>query len=349
MNTTTLVRATRGQRMGLPAGALVLALLWLTPVGAPFLAAWAALGAWILLRASATPTPRRPWLALGAMALAPLPLAFEGLPGGLVATCLALGAGAVPFHLWIEDARRSLRRTEFALLLIAQPGVALLHRWLEAHPHQLDAASVSALQLLLVVSAVAHSGLALVRDEQERAIASIALSQSALVLAGALGEEHGWMAARTMLVSLSIGSAVLLAILIELRRLHGTSRLSHRHALAEVEPALHAAFVACGWAFVGVPGGLAFFAEDLLFHELVRAAPVATILFVATTGFNAIAFYRVYLGTFCGTRRDGPASFAREEDASLNAPGRWLLLGLLLGTAALYVLGFLPMLVLGSH
>ncbi len=349
MNATAIVRTTRAQHLGLPAGAVVLAGVWLAPSGAAFLAAWALLAGWILLRANVTSTPRRPWIALGAMALAPLPLAWEAAPGWLAATCLALGAGAVPFHLWIEDVRRSLRRTEFALLLIAQPGVALLHRWLEAHPHQLGAQSVTALQFLFVASAMAQSGLALVRDEQERAITSIALSQSALVLVGALGDEHGWVAARTMLLSVSTGSAVLLAILIELRRLHGTSRLSHRHALAEVEPALHAAFVACGWAFVGVPGGIAFFAEDLLFHELVHAAPLATILFVATTGFNAIAFYRVYLGTFCGSRRNGPASFAREQDASLTAPGRWLLGGLLLGTATLYVLGFLPMLALGAH
>ncbi len=60
-----------------------------------------------------------------------------------------------------------------------------------------------------------------------------------------------------------------------------------------MEPALHAAFVACGWAFVGVPGGKAFFAEDLLFYELVHAAPLATILLVATTGCNAVALYRV--------------------------------------------------------
>jgi len=327
----------------------VWALIWFAPNGAPFLGAWLALSAWLWWRAGASALPRRPWFAVAALTVAPLPLAWEGCPGWLAATCLALGAGAVPFHLWLEDARRSLRRAEFALLLVAQPGVGLLHRWLDAHPHQMDASSVNALQLLFVASAVAHSGLALVREEQERVISSIVLSQSALILAGALGEEHGWVAARTLLVSASIASAVLLTILIELRRLHGTSRLSHRHALADVEPTLHAVFVACGWAFVGVPGGVAFFAEDLLFHELVHAAPLATILFVATTGFNAIAFYRVYLGTFCGTRRNGPANFAREAEGSLQASSRWLIAGLLLGTGALYVLGFLPMLAVGGH
>lgn len=349
MSAPAIVTRRRAPHLGMPTGAIVLALMWLAPSPTPFLCAWSALTAWLWLRADATALPRRPYFAVGALSMAPLPLAWEGCPGWLAATCLALGAGAVPFHLWLEDARRSLRRTEFALLLVAQPGVALLHRWLDAHPHQLDASSVNALQFLFVTSAVAHSGLALVREQQERVIGSIVQSQSALILAGALGEEHGWVAARTLLVSVSIAGAVLLTILIELRRLHRTSRLSHRHALADVEPNLHAVFVACGWAFVGVPGGIAFFAEDLLFHELVHAAPLATILFIATTGFNAIAFYRVYLGTFCGTRRSGPASFAREAEGSPRVPGRWLLAGLLLGTGALYVLGFLPMLAVGGH
>ncbi len=81
--------------------------------------------------------------------------------------------------------RRSPRRAEFALFLIAKPGVALLYRWLEAHQNQLGAESVSASQFLFVASAEAQSCLALVRDERERAIASIALSQSSLVLEGA--------------------------------------------------------------------------------------------------------------------------------------------------------------------
>ena len=183
MNTPAIVPRQRAEAWGLPSGAVVWALIWFAPNGAPFLGAWIALSAWLWWRAGASALPRRPWFAVAALTVAPLPLVWEGCPGWLAGTRLAPGAGTVPLHLWIENAMRSLRRAEFALLLVAQPGVALLHRWLDAHPHQLDASSVNALQILFVTSPVAHSGLALVREEQEPVICSVVLSQSAPILA----------------------------------------------------------------------------------------------------------------------------------------------------------------------
>ena len=327
-------------------GWLLAAALWIPQPAWTTAALGIGLSGWLWLRGLRSEHARVPWMAVVALWAGSVPMIVPDLSPLTTAICLGVVAGAFPAYLWLEDARRSLTRAEFAALVVLQPGVAILHHWLELHPRSLSDSIADGLQAVFVATALVQSGLALIRTDPQRIVIAIAQSQAALVLAGVLGEEHGWAAARTMLTGVSIGSAVLLAALFEVHRRYGVERLSHRHALADLEPRIHAATVACGWAFVGVPGGLTFFAEDLLFHELVHRSPLATVLFVVTTGFNAIAFYRMYLGVFCGSRRDHHASSSTQQDALPSLAPRGLHAFLLGGTVLLYVLGFAPMLLL---
>ena len=66
---------------------------------------------------------------------------------------------------------------------------------------------------------------------------------------------------------------------------------------------LTAAMLVSGWIFVGLPGGLTFFAEDLLFSALFEQSPWLALALVVASGVNAIAFYRVVIGLFGGVAR----------------------------------------------
>lgn len=315
--------------------ALVLA-LWFAPSAATTALAWLAFWGWAFARTLPWRNARKPWIALVAVVVSVLPFAVPNAPAGWVAAGLALGAGALPAHLWLEDFRRSARRDDFTLVLVAQPAIALLHGYLHAHPQALGELAVERLQLLFVATSILHAGLGLVRREPELAVGAIVQSQAALVLTGAAAGDTGWSSARMMLASLMLSSFVLLSVLAELRRRFDVLVLSPRHALVAAAPGLHRLFLVGGWLFVGMPGGLAFFAEDLLLHALLEHSLAATLGFVVAAALNAIVFYKVYLGLFSGPSRP-------ESTLPLRAPTeRWRFALLTCGVAALVLFGLAP-------
>lgn len=305
---TLPVRSLR--RGSLWVGLLAAVGLWVAPTRALFVIAWGVLFAWACARAALN---RR---ARGSSRLVLLPLVAGGVttglmlwdspPRALAVLGAAVATGAMPLHLWLEGLRRRLQPSEFLLLLLCQPGVVWLHRFLESHPTALEGGVGQGLRGLLVVSALVQTGLGLVRKEPARALAAITLSQACLVMAGLLSGPTGWHAARAMLLSLVAGTLVLQLITGALRDTYGIERLAPDHGLADVAPELHRLFLAMGWLFVGLPGGLGYFAEDLLFHSLLEHSLGATAGFLLATGLNAIVFYRVYVGLFCGTPRSEP-------------------------------------------
>ncbi len=327
-------------RVALAIGAVLAAVLWMLNEPLELAAAWLAFGAWTVWRARASATPRLPLLALVGGASGGVVLLAPHLPQWALAGCLVIGAGVAPAHLWLESLRRSLARDEFALVLVAQPFAALLHGFVHAYPDALEPQTLAVLQRVFVASALIHAGLALVRREPERVLGAVIQSQSALVIAGAAAGETGWEAARMLLASTMGSGLVLTSIASELRRRFGALDAASHHALAEAAPKLHRLFVVCGWTFVGLPGGLAFFAEDLLFHALVDQSVGATVGFIVAAGFNAIAFYRLYLALFTGPAVHPPHP--------TSATASWKIAGLTLAVLALLVLGLLPSLLV-SH
>lgn len=328
------VRDQRGARIALVLGAALAAVLWTLDDPLELAAAWLAFGAWTVWRARASTSPQLPLLALVGGACGGVVLLAPHLPQWALAACLAIGAGVAPAHLWLESLRRRLARDEFALVLVAQPFVALLHGFVHAYPDVLAPQTLEILQRVFVASALIQSGLALVRREPERVLGAVIQSQSALVIAGAAAGETGWEAARMLLVSTMGSGLVLMSIASELRRRFGALDAASHHALAETAPKLHRLFVVCGWTFVGLPGGAAFFAEDLLFHALVGQSVAATVGFIVAAGFNAIAFYRLYLALFTGpTVRPAYAP---------SATASWKIVALTLAVLALLALGLAP-------
>lgn len=326
----------RSSRVSLAVGGVAAVGLWVAPTHGLFVASWVALFVWACVRAGlggqgrAARFPLLPLLA-GLLTTA---LAVWSTPSSpLAALAATVAGGTLPFHLWLEDLRRRLSRQEFLLLLLCQPGVVWLHRFVEANPLAFQGHLGDAVLGLFVVSAILQSGLGLVREDPSRALSAITLSQSCLLLAGAFAGHGGWEASRTLLIATVAGSFVLLTIVGVLRDTYGIQRLAQDNGLADVAPDLHRLFIAMGWLFVGLPGGLAFFAEDLLFHALLEHSTAATLGFLLAVGLNAVVFYRVYAGLFCGPTRP-----ALQHVTSTAVSRRWLV-ALLTAVTALVILG----------
>jgi NADH:ubiquinone oxidoreductase subunit 4 (subunit M) len=261
------------------------------------------------------------------------------LSAPLAITALLVVGAAFPAHLWLEALRPRIASSEFLLLLLAQPGLALAVHILDPQTVTLDLATRTQLATWFVATAMLQTGLGLVRTDPMRALIAIGQSQAALLIAGALVSEHGFTAEYLMLAGTDLGLATMVLALADLRARHRIGRLQPDNGMADLEPTSARLFLVAGWFFVGLPGGIVFFAEDLLFHALVRHSNVMTATMILAQVLNAIGFYRVYLGVYAGRPRAG--------SATNGAMPRWLapvLTTLILITVGL---GLWPQLLLG--
>ena len=270
--------------------------------------------------------------------------ALHGLyPFSAPIALLALGlvGAALPAQLWLESLRGRLPSNEFLLLILAQPGLALAVHILGPQTVTLDQGERGLLSTWFVVGALVQTGLSLVRTEPVRAIFALGLSQSALLIAGAMVSEHGFEAEYSMLAGTNLGLAGLVIALAELQRRYPIDHLAPDNGLADAEPQLARLFLVIGWFFSGLPGGIVFFAEDLLFHALVEYSNWLAAGMILASVLNGVGFYRVYLGMFSGRMRPGLAATGR--------PRRGLptLLRVMLITTLVF--GFVPQLLLFGH
>lgn len=251
---------------------------------------------------------------------------------------LGLVGGAFPAQLWLEALRFRLPSNEFLVLVLAQPGLATAVHVLGPQTVMLAPDERLLLAGWFVLGAFVQTGLSLVRTQPVRAVFALGLSQASLLIAGAMVSTNGYDAVFAMLVGTDLGLAGLVLVIAELQRRYPFDHLAPDNGLAESEPALARLFLVIGWFFSGLPGGVIFFAEDLVFHALVEHSNWLTAGMIFASVLNGVGFYRVYLGVFSGRTRPGlsPA----------GAPRRWLPGLLRLMLVATLVFGFLPQLLL---
>jgi NADH:ubiquinone oxidoreductase subunit 4 (subunit M) len=229
---------------------------------------------------------------------------------------IAIVGGAFPLQLWLETLRRRLPASELTVLLLTQPGLAVAVHVLGPQTVTLEHTTRGWLAAWFVVAAVVQTGLGLVRRDPLRAIVAIGLSQSVLLIAGAMASGRTFAAEYSMLLGTDLGLVSLLLVLAELRSRYGVVALSPGHGLAEVEGRLARLFLVAGWLFVGLPGGIVFFAEDLLFHALMAHSTWTAAGMIFASVLNGIVFYRVHLGLFSGRMDSGLRANSRRR--------RWL-------------------------
>lgn len=317
------------------------ALMWWSPNHSVFTAGLLTVLGLPLLRSSPLGGGRSTLRELHAPLLVFVTALLHGIwPFSAPIALLALGlvGAAFPAQLWLESLRGRLPSNEFLLLLLAQPGLALAVHVLGPQTVTLDESARLLLSSWFVVGAIVQTGLSLVRTQPVRAIFALGLSQASLLIAGALVSTHGYDAEYSMLIGADLGLAGLVMVLAELQRRYPFDHLAPDNGLAESEPALARLFLVIGWFFSGLPGGVIFFAEDLVFHALVEHSNWLTAGMIFVSAMNGVGFYRVYLGVFSGRTRPGLSGSGQ--------PRAWLphVLRLMLVTTLLF--GLVPQLLL---
>jgi NADH-quinone oxidoreductase subunit M len=231
-----------------------------------------------------------------------------GIAGGwLVAVAVMIRKGIVPFHSWYPalfsgaPMSTALRATQPQVA--AYTAVRLLVGHADGVPHELEVLSVLAL-----VTAVYGAALALAQRDLRGFIGALAMSQSALVLAGLSGtlpmELTGafciWISGGLALTGIGLVTWAL-----ESRA--GDIPLDTLQGRFWDAPALAAFFLLFGMASIGFPGTLSFVADDLIVSGSLDQNVFAGLLVIASTVIGGIAVMRCWFTVFGGpTTTDHP-------------------------------------------
>lgn len=255
-------------------------------------------------------------LAIGLIALDGRAMAIHQLrgqsPGGVLVFGLLIVAtvfrkGIFPMHAWVGDAAAFGPVIPAALLLNGHFGALLVAKLIVPlfpdSAHEL----FPVLSYLALITALYVAVRALTETSPRRLIASIALSQSACILAGLESRTAEGMAGAVVhwfVVTVSTMSLFGILRLLEVRFGENLSIGDHL-GLGEHAPRLAVFFIIFGLALVGLPGTLSFCSQDLLVHGMLASHPVIGLLLPAAIAMNAISVYRLFTRLFLGKHRTG--------------------------------------------
>jgi NADH-quinone oxidoreductase subunit M len=211
--------------------------------------------------------------------------------------------GIVPFHSWYPAVFTAAPMS--AALAATMPQVASYTavRLLIGHVDHPEgvAAELVVLSQLALVTATYGAALAIVQRDLRSLVGTLAMSQSAMVLAGLAGtlpmELNGafcvWISSGLSLTGIGLVSWAL-------ERRAGPIRLDTPQGRFWDAPALAAFFLLFGLAGIGLPGTLSFVADDLMIAGTLDDHVHAGLLVILTTVFAAIAVVRGWFRVFGG-------------------------------------------------
>ncbi|MEX0669855.1 MAG: proton-conducting transporter membrane subunit [Pirellulales bacterium] len=284
------------------------------------------------------------WLALACMAAGTALLVADppwerssglmGTAGGwLVAVAVMLRKGIFPFHSWYPALFSGAPMATALAATMPQVASYTAVRLLVGHADGV-ATELEFLALFALVTAVYGAALALVQRDLRGFIGALAMSQSALVLAGLSGrlpmELNGafcvWISS-----GLAITGIGLVTWALESRA--GDISLETLQGRFWDAPALAAFFLLFGMAAIGLPGTLSFVADDLIVSGSLDDQLHAGLMVIASTVLCGIAVMRCWFHVF-----GGPSAVDSPQHAIL--PRERLTFTALI--AALFVLGIWP-------
>ena len=262
---------------------------------------------------------------------------WRGTAGGwLVAVAIMIRKGIFPFHSWYPALFRGAPMSTALAATMPQVASYTAVRLLIGHADHPEgvAAELVVLSQMALVTAVYGAALAIVQRDLRSLIGMLAMSQSALVLAGLAGtlpmELNGalcvWISSGLALTGIGLVTWAL-----ESRA--GVIRLETPQGRFWDAPALAGFFLLFGLAGIGLPGTLSFVADDLIVSGSLDEQLHAGLLVIFATVLSGIAVMRGWFHVFGGpVEPDGPrhAILPRERVA---------LTGLI---ALLFVLGLWP-------
>lgn len=258
-----------------------------------------------------------------------------GASGGwLVALAVLVRKGIVPFHSWYPALFRGAPMSTALAATVPQIASYTAVRLFFGHADHGDGvgAELIVLSQLALLTATYGAALALVQRDLRGLIGTLAMSQSALVLAGLAGklpmELNGafctWISSGLALTGLGLVGWAL-----ESRA--GPLSLETPQGRCADAPLLAAFFLLFGLSAIGLPGTLSFVADDLLVSGSLDEQLHAGLLVIAATVLSAIAVMRGWLMVFGGPSSvDGPRHhlLPRERIALTALFGTIVLLGL---------------------
>lgn len=226
---------------------------------------------------------------------------LTGAAGGwLVTLAVMIRKGIVPFHSWYPALFTAAPMS--AALAATMPQVASYAavRLLVGHAEGVGPELVVLSQAALVTAAYG-AALAVVQRDVRGLVGTLALSQSAMVLAGLSGglpmELCGALAVWVS-SGLSLTGIGLVTWALESRA--GALDLESPQGRFADAPALAAFFLLFGLASLGFPGTLSFVADDLIVAGSLGDQPHAGVLVIVATVFSGIAVVRGWFRIFGG-------------------------------------------------
>ncbi|MCE9630950.1 MAG: hypothetical protein K8S94_09615 [Planctomycetia bacterium] len=251
------------------------------------------------------------WLAFACMAVGTAMLVADppwerssglmGTSGGwLVAVAVMLRKGIVPFHSWYPALFSGAPMATALAATMPQVASYTAVRLLVGHADGV-ATELEVLAQFALITAVYGAALALVQRDLRGFIGALAMSQSALVLAGLSGrlpmELNGafcvWISS-----GLAITGIGLVTWALESRA--GDISLETLQGRFWDAPALAAFFLLFGMAAIGLPGTLSFVADDLIVSGSLDDQLHAGLMVIAATVLCGIATMRCWFHVFGG-------------------------------------------------
>jgi NADH-quinone oxidoreductase subunit M len=242
-----------------------------------------------------------------------------GAAGGwLVAVAVMVRKGIVPFHSWYPALFAGAPMSTALAATMPQVAAYTAVRLLIGHADGVASELVTLSQLALVTAAYGGA-LAIVQRDLRGLIGTLAMSQSAMVLAGLSGtlpmELNGalcvWISSGLALTGIGLVTWAL-----ESRA--GAIPLDTPQGRFWDAPALAGFFLLFGLATIGLPGTLSFVADDLIVSGSLDEQLHAGLLVIAATVLSGIAVVRGWFYVFGGpVAPDGPrhAILTRERVA----------------------------------
>jgi NADH-quinone oxidoreductase subunit M len=249
---------------------------------------------------------------------------YVGAAGGwLVAVAVLFREGIVPFHSWYPSLYAGAPMSMALAATVPQVGAYTAVRLLIGHADHGDGVALELVVLsqLALVTAVYGAAIAVVQRDLRGLIGTLAMSQSALVLAGLAGklpmELNGafciWISS-----GLTLTGIALVAWALESRA--GPLSLESPRGRFRDSPTLAALFLLFGLASLGLPGTLSFVADDLIVSGSLDEQLHAGLMVIGSTVLSAIAVLRGWFTIFGGPAAvDGPrhSTLLRERLALL--------------------------------
>jgi NADH-quinone oxidoreductase subunit M len=231
---------------------------------------------------------------------------WVGATGGwLVAVAVMIRKGIVPFHSWYPALFRGASPATALSATMPQVASCTAIRLLVGHadgvPYELVALSQAA-----VVTAAYGAALAVVQRDVRGLVGTLAMSQSALVLAGLSGSlplELCGALAIWISSGLALTGIALVAWSLESRG--GPIAIDRLGGRFTDAPALAAFFLLFGLASLGLPGSFSFVAIDLIVAGSLGDRLHGGVLVIIATSLAGLAVMRGWFRIFGGVPQGG--------------------------------------------